>query len=249
MVKLEGRTMPFRQDCARPRAMTKRSAMTRLLDITLSPPWLIARLPGPFRIAGWSLNRPGLTEADKVAWLEVRDADLPLGLDPLDLLDRRLAERGLTNAAGLMTARDVRRHCHAVSADETARAEALVTLGLTNGSILDETGWPSGPVGAFPVGTINLLVALSAPLGDGALIEALALAATARTAALLADGGRIVGTGTDCILVACPPAPAGDSYAGLHTPVGRHLTAAVYRATARARREWEEENRPLLDRI
>ncbi|SEH51350.1 adenosylcobinamide amidohydrolase [Magnetospirillum fulvum] len=223
--------------------------MTRLLDIDLRPPWLIARLPGPFRIAGWSLNRPGLTNANSVAWLEVCDADLPLGLDPLDLLNRRLAEQGLDNAAGLMTARDVRRFCRAVSDDETVRVESLVTLGLTNGSILDGRGWPSGPVGAFPVGTINLLVVLSVPLGDGALLEALALAATARTAALLAEGGRIVGTGTDCILVACPPAPTGESFAGLHTPVGCHLTAAVFQATFAARREWEAENAPLLDRI
>lgn len=223
--------------------------MTRLLDIDLSPPWLIARLPGPHRMAGWSLNRPGLTMAECVAWLEVRDADLPLGLDPLDLLERRLAERGLENAAGLMTARDVRRHCLAISADDAVRAEALVTLGLTNGSILDERGWPSGPVGAFPVGTINLLVALSAPLSDGALLEALSLAATARTAALLADGGRIVGTGTDCILVACPPAAGGQRFAGLHTAVGRHLAAAVFQAGFAARREWEAENAPLLGRI
>jgi adenosylcobinamide amidohydrolase len=223
--------------------------MTRLFDITLSPPWLIARLPGLFRIAGWSLNRPGLTMADTVAWLKVRDADLPLGVDPLDLLNRRLAERGLDNAAGLMTARDVRRFCVAASVDESMRAESLVTLGLTNGSILDEQGQPSGPVGAFPVGTINLLVALSEPLGDGALLEALALAATARTAALLAEGGRIVGTGTDCILIACPPAASGQCYAGLHTAIGRHLTKAVYRAVRQARHEWEAENASLLRQI
>jgi len=223
--------------------------MTRLLDITLNQPWLIARLPGLFRIAGWSLNRPGMTEADAVAWLEVRDADLPLGVDPLALLNRRLAEQGLDNAAGLMTARDVRRYCLAASADETVRVEALITLGLTNGSILDEQGQPSGPVGAFPIGTINLLVALSEPLGDGALLEALALAATARTAALLADGGRIVGTGTDCILIACPPAAQGQCYAGLHTAIGRNLTQAVYQATRQARQDWDRENAALLRRI
>jgi len=223
--------------------------MTRLLDIALCPPWLIARLPAPHRIAGWSLNRPGLSTAACVAWLEVRDADLPLGVDPLDLLERRLAEQGLADAAGLMTARDVRRHCLAVSADDAVRAEALITLGLTNGSILDDQGRPSGPVGAFPVGTINLLVALSVPMSDGALLEALSLAATARTAALLADGGRIVGTGTDCTLVACPLADSGQVYAGLHTPVGHHLTTAVYQATRAARREWDAENAALLDRI
>jgi len=223
--------------------------MTRLLDIDLCPPWLIARLPSPHRMAGWSLNRPGLTQAETVAWLEVCDADLPIGLDPLDLLERRLAEQGLKNAAGLMTARDVRRHCSAVSADDAVRVETLVTLGLTNGSILDGQGRPSGPVGAFPVGTINLLVALSVPLSDGALLEALSVAAAARTAALLADGGRIVGTGTDCILVACPQAAAGECFAGLHTPVGHHLTAAVFQATRQARQEWEAENGALLDRI
>jgi len=223
--------------------------MHSLLSVDCRPPWLVARLPAPFRIAGWALNRPGFARADTVAWLEVRNADLPLGVDPLALIETRLAAAGLGPAVGLMTARDVRRHHHRVSADGPARAEVLLTLGLTNGSVLDPSGRPSPPLGAVVAGTINLLAVLSEPLDDGAMIEAASVATLARTAALLAEGGQIAGTGTDCVVVACPPSATPHRHAGLHTAIGRALSAAVFQATRAARQEWEAENAPLLARL
>jgi len=123
----------------------------------IRPGWLIVTFSTPQRIASWSLNRPGLTIADQVAWLEVVDADLPLGVDPLALLTDRLAAAGLSGAVGLMTARKLDRYQQTGSGTGLDRAEVLLTLGLTNGAVLDPTGQPHPvrpPPG--PVGTINL---------------------------------------------------------------------------------------------
>jgi len=221
--------------------------MDRLFTLETRPGWLVAHFPAPWRMVSWSLNRPGLTTAERVAWLEVIDADLPLGVDPLDLLDRRLDQAGLAGAVGLMTARSLARVQTATVGDGADRAEVAVTLGLTNGAVLDRAGRPR-PVrtAPSPVGTINLLAALARPLGDGAMLEALALAAQSRTAALLAEDGRIVGTGTDCIVLACPAGPDLGRFAGLHTTLGQALATAVYQATHAARVAWEAENPATL---
>jgi len=79
-----------------------------------------------------------------------------------------------------------------------------------------------------------------------ALIEAITLAAEARTAAVLdagvtLPGGKATGTGTDCIAVA---APGGDTpFAGKHTAAGHALGRAVYEATLQAVTEWADEAR------
>ncbi len=215
-----------------------------LFSCECSPPWLVARFPATQRIVSWSLNRPGFAGADTVAWLQVRNADLPVTVDPLRLLETRLAERGLAGAVGLMTARDVRYHHVETSSDGDFRVTAMVTLGLSNGVTTEALAGNAPVANGSAIGTINLLVAISAPLDDGALLETIAIAATARTAALLADDGRIVATGTDCIAVACPRGSAGADFAGLHTPVGRLVAETVYRATRTARSVWEASVTP-----
>lgn len=217
--------------------------MTGLLAIECRPPWLIARFACRQRMASWSLNRPGVVEADTVAWLQVKDADLPAGADPLELLERRLAEQGLDDAVGLMTARNIRNHHYASSIGDGVAVEALVTLGLTNATHLDAIGRPASQP-AETVGTINTLVALSCPLSEGAMLEAMSVATMARTAALLAENGTMVGTGTDCVVIACPGGPDATVFAGLHTAVGQHVTATVYAATRLARERWEGEFSP-----
>ncbi|MBS0240182.1 MAG: adenosylcobinamide amidohydrolase [Proteobacteria bacterium] len=72
-------------------------------------------------------------------------------------------------------------------------------------------------------------------LSNGAaLVEAITIAAQARTTAILdsrvsRSGVVITGTGTDCIVVS---APLGGSvrFAGLHTAIGEAIGASVYRA-------------------
>ena len=114
--------------------------MEPLFRTSCTQPFLVARFAARQRILGWSLNHPGFAEGEVVAWLEVRDADLPIGVDPVALLERKLAAAGLAGAIGMMTARDVRRHRSARAASGGLRTEALVTLGLTNGSAFEGDG-------------------------------------------------------------------------------------------------------------
>ena len=78
------------------------------------------------------------------------------------------------------------------------------------------------------------------------MLEALSVATMARTAALLTENRPVVGTGTDCIVVVCPVNPAGETFAGLHTDIGQHITTSVFRAVRTARREWEHDRDATL---
>ena len=87
-------------------------------------------------------------------------------------------------------------------------------------------------------------MALDAGLSAPARLEALSIAASARTAAVLAarlelSEGIATGTGTDCIAVASPA--GAQQWCGLHTPQGRALAAAVYRAVHEGATQWMAE--------
>lgn len=74
-----------------------------------------------------------------------------------------------------------------------------------------------------------------AGLSEAARLEALSIAAEARTAGIMDLGltrnGRIVtGTGTDCIVVASPCGGPDAPFAGLHTDIGVSLGLAIYDA-------------------
>ncbi len=173
-------------------------------------PWLVARFPRPQSMLSWALARPGFQSATEAAWLEVSEADLPIGLDPHALLARRMAEAGLNGAVAMMTSRDVRRHHLADAASGSVRARCLATVGLANAARVGDP--PAAAAAGF--GTINLLVAASIPLTAAALVEALSVAAQARTAAVMELGHRprgalATGTGTDCIVVAAPEGDGG----------------------------------------
>ena len=82
---------------------------------------------------------------------------------------------------------------------------------------------------------------------DGALVEAVSIAAEARTAAILdighpPAGPAITGTGTDCIVVTAPCDGEPEPWAGLHTAVGEAIGAAVYAATREGAEEWLVDN-------
>ncbi len=111
--------------------------MTRLpFQLDLEPPFLIARFPKTQRTAGWSINKPGFASAREVVWLEVRDDDLPLHVDPTRFLKERLSSRGLKEAIAFMTSREIRRHHLAQSAVEAVVATCVTTVGLSNGEMI-----------------------------------------------------------------------------------------------------------------
>jgi adenosylcobinamide amidohydrolase len=148
-------------------------------------------------------------------------------LDP----DAHLRERstGLTEpVVGTLTAVDVAAYTSA----ERGSAAALATVGAAHGLA------PAGrrPRSVPRVGTINVFVAVGAPLTDAGLAGALATAVEAKAQAL-ADArvpaanadGFATGTATDAICVACPPG-ATEPFAGPATRPGADLAQAVHAA-------------------
>ncbi|WP_096785236.1 adenosylcobinamide amidohydrolase [Rhodobacter sp. CZR27] len=207
-----------------------------MIEVSLRRPWLLAQLPGPMRVLSWAPHRPGLIMADRIVWREVRDADLGPEFDAEDWLAAQLARCGLADAVGLLTSRDLSAYRLSAAEAEGVRASCLATVGLGNAESVGRR-----ISSARVAGTINLLVVAEAGLTEAAQLEALSIAAEARTAAVMEAGlvlptGPATGTGTDCIALACRPGPM--RYAGLHTAVGEAIGAAVRTAVLDGARDW-----------
>ncbi|MCU0815748.1 MAG: adenosylcobinamide amidohydrolase [Cypionkella sp.] len=207
-----------------------------MITVTLDRPWLIARLAQPMRVLSWAPIGAGYQVTASVLWREVRNADLSLNFDAESWFAQEMTR--FPGAVGMMTSRDIGTYQEARSEVEGIAAHALATVGLTNGEAVGHRrDW-----GPRDFGTINILVATTAPLTEAAQLEALSIAVQARTAAVIAAGvdgptGRVTGTGTDCLALACP---IGDMpYAGLHTAVGEAIGAATRAAVAKGAEDWK----------
>lgn len=190
----------------------------------------------------WSVTKPGFQMAQHVAWLEVRNADLKPCEDPVDSIRRMTDAAGLGDVIVLVTSRDITRYHLADAAVEGATATCVTTSGLSNGERvglrLNEPDWLPG--------TINILLHVSRPLSQAALIETVSIVTEARTAAILDAGIRragvaVTGTGTDCVVVAAPEGADGVRFAGLHTAVGEAVGAAVYRSVREGVDVWQRD--------
>ncbi len=217
------------------------------MKIITDPPWLLVTFDSPQSILSWSVNRPGHVESDKVAWLQISDSDLPEKLDPRLYLHTRLAERGLDNkTVTFMTSRNINaREEMSVSIDDL-QCRGVATLDLGNGC---HVGHPDSRKETMFSGTINMLIHISAPLDQAAMLEGISIVTQGRTAALceIACTPRsatrpVTGTGTDCIALACPVSATGAGYAGLHTDIGKALGACAYELTKKAATKWMQEN-------
>src|SRR6056297_1768550 len=173
--------------------------------VALDRPWLTFDLGREMPVLSWAVNRPGLVEARRILWREVRNADLPADLDVDRWLNAELHKCGETDAVTFLTSRDIRffTESHARAGD--VAAHAVATVGFSNaeriGHRIDRTGkdW----------GTINVALHLDAPMTEAALLESMSIAVQARTAAVMDAGLRLpvgvaTGTGTDCVAVAAP---------------------------------------------
>ncbi|MEO0772250.1 MAG: adenosylcobinamide amidohydrolase [Pseudomonadota bacterium] len=207
--------------------------------VTRNAPWLEFDLGQPMQVLSWSLNRPGFVTARRILWREVRNADLPEGLDVNAWLQRELTNNGATDAVTLLTSRPLRYVKEAEAEVEGIHAHALATVGFSNAERVGHRVDRSGA----DFGTINVALRVNAGLTQAALLETLSIAVEARTTAVIEAGhktpmGLTTGTGTDCVAVA---APQGDMrYAGLHTAVGEAVGRAAYDAVRAGAVEWME---------
>ena len=205
--------------------------------IALTRPWMALTLPDEMRVLSFAPHRPGFVRARRIVWREVRDADLTEHFDAAGWLAGALAAEGMGDAVAMLTSRRL-------DAAREARkdgAYALATVGLGNAKRIRAGAAPAVRRGW---GTINIAVVLEAGLSEAGLIEALSLAAAARTLAVMDSGrmvtaGKATGTGTDCIAVAAPF--GAQDHCGLHTETGRALGRAVFAAVAAGAADWMKE--------
>jgi adenosylcobinamide amidohydrolase len=195
------------------------------------------------RTLSWAVIGGGFGLHQRVVWHFVTRAELPEGLDVVALFEQRLATRGFDSAVGLLTARYLRPYADVGARHGGVEGRAIVTSGLGNAL---RAGDPAEHKST--VGTINVLCHLSVRLSDSAMLEALALASEARTLALLELNYPSVltkkpatGTGTDCIVIACPAEGVVHDYAGKHTEVGAAVGQCVYEAMRQATQVWLSE--------
>ncbi|RUM95668.1 hypothetical protein EET67_21725 [Pseudaminobacter arsenicus] len=210
-------------------------------SISCRSPFLVVQFEQPQTMLSWSLTRPGFTVAASVAWLGVRDDDLSLDIDPIVFLKNRMEAAGLGEAIHLMTSRDVSHHHLTQASFGSATATCLATVGLGNAGRVGEH-----PAGGRAAGTINLLAHVDQPLTQAAMVEAVSIAAEARTTAIidldwLAQGKTATGTGTDCIVIAAPCEGAPRQFAGLHTDIGAAIGRAVHDAVWQGGEAWIRE--------
>jgi adenosylcobinamide amidohydrolase len=220
---------------------------TSTLTLDLAPRWLVVRLSDEHVITSWAPVGGGVCRARVVAWHEVEGAELAPPIDAGQLLAERLAARGLGGAVGLLTARRLDRHVRAISRRDGVTAEVVATVGLGNQL---RVGDPPEIERAAAAGTINILCRLSTPLSPAGALEALSIAAEARTVAVREaavpsqrTGRFATGTGTDCIVIAAPIGEPGATHAGKHTAIGHVIGAAVAEAIAQGVEGWLADQR------
>lgn len=205
--------------------------------ISLDPPWLEFDLGEDMQVLSWALNRPGFVQANRILWREVRNADLPIGLDVDAWLSSELESRNASEAVTFLTSRPLRHYTQSVKTTEIATAHAIATVGFSNAERVGHRVDRSRETW----GTINVAVRLNMGLTQAALLEAMSITVQARTAAVMDVGYRIssglaTGTGTDCVAVAAPLGK--ERYAGLHTAVGEAVGGAVYDAVLEGAVTW-----------
>lgn len=208
-----------------------------MIAVGLDRPWLVADLPRPMRTLSWAPHRPGYAMASRIVWREIRNADLTEDLEVAPWFRAELQAAGQGDAVAMLTSRDIGTYRQASAEVAGIVADCVATAGLSNA----ESVGRRLPYHSADWGTINLAVAVAAPLSESAQLEALSVAVQARTAAVVAAGlmlatGPATGTGTDCVVMACD---AGDlPFAGLHTAVGEAVGAAVLAAVTGAVDDW-----------
>jgi adenosylcobinamide amidohydrolase len=212
---------------AAPRTVSEAGLGASALVLECSKPWLRVRFAAPHRTLGWTIVGGGFRSSDAVSWLHVSGEELAPPVDPRVFVRERLAAAGRSDEPVFLTGCALDEHVVAEVTAGEASATCVATIGLGNALRI---GDPTrvGP----PVDTINVLCAVSLPLDDLALLEALALAVEARTTAMLEAGvaSRVsglaaTGTGTDCVVLAVPQGADAAGNGSGHITAGGFVAA------------------------
>lgn len=196
----------------------------------------------------WAAAGGGRERHSRYVCAEVRNADLPLGVEPRAVCAAFLSRLDSEAAVVALTSADVGQYRAAFARESKVCAAVVVTAGLANALRVGEPS--ANPPRRYLPDTINLACWVNVPLTFEAELEALSIVTQARTLEVLEakvpsldENGWATGTGTDCITLFSAlereheertPHP----YAGMHTSVGRVLGVATRKAVGAVVDAW-----------
>jgi adenosylcobinamide amidohydrolase len=196
------------------------------------------------RVLSWAPLNGGFRVARVLANHQIDLDDRVATAAPRSHLARILREEGYDPGAAvaMMTGADVARVEYTVAEIDGVTVGAWCTAGLSNALRVGDPGTFS----SAHAGTINLIVMVDRAMTDAAMVEAVQLAAEARTLAVVEAGLKSVrtgspatGTGTDCIVVAAAIRASTrradvERYCGKHTQLGEWIGRTVLESCKRA---------------
>lgn len=213
---------------------------------------LVAECACMWQSLSWATVGGGRSREQRYVCAEVRNADLPLGVEPRAVVARFLSALERASGVVALTSANVAQYRAGFAREGDVCAAALVTAGLANALRVGEPS--AGAPRRYLPDTINLACWVNVPLTFEAELEALSIVTQARTLEVLEakvpsleQNGWATGTGTDCIsLFTAEPQLAGGQvqcYAGMHTAVGRVLGRATRQAVAAVVSAWLAKSR------
>ena len=223
------------------------NAMTSPLQIDLQSNCLIVRFPGMFDCLSWAPWKGGDTSASAVASRQVDlngSCSSAMMAEDFSRLFKAVSLHP-EETIGLMTAANVSAFTDCFLHTSGAWVHALVTVGLSNArSVLDDADVTLGYRGGDSVGTVNVVMATNALPTIAGRIQAIHIAASAKTAAFRDHGvtsrksDRPADlTGTDCLVVGAS-GEIEEDHCGLHTVLGEMMGRAVYTSVSRGIAEY-----------
>jgi adenosylcobinamide amidohydrolase len=201
-------------------------------------------LPEPYRVLGWAPLGGGLGRAELILNHQIELDDPGATEPPRAYLGRFVRARGgdPRRTVAMMTGANISR----AGVATVRRGDLIVTAWCSAGCSNALRVGDSATVATPGPGTINLIAAISQPLTDAALAEAIQIVVEARVVAV--QNAQVVsvrsampatGTGTDCVVVAAPASVSRNDtraivYCGKHTVLGELLGRAALRSCAQA---------------
>src|SRR5262249_12970514 len=127
-------------------------------------PWLLVDLGRDHRTLGWTIIGGGFTRTRRVAWLGGRNADLPIHVDAVHLLEKARREAKLDERQPVfITSSNLDAYVDVTIDVDDVAARCIATVGMSNAG---RVGTSPNRADGRPIGTINLLCAVSRPLTD-----------------------------------------------------------------------------------
>ena len=215
--------------------------------------WLIVSFEQPQMCLSWAICGGGRIKTKTVAWYQVKTQELEPPVDSKQFLKSRLMENAMPDAVGMLTSADLNAYADVQKTHNDLLVRSIATVGMDNALRVGDRpskAYQEASCDAIPIGTINLLCALSIPISEEAHLEALSIATEGRTVAVLEaklssseTGLPATGTGTDCVVITAPESTNEfTSYAGKHTILGHLIGVSVFEAVSLGLQRWKKQH-------